>query len=91
MRGWRLVVWVWRDGSTNPDIWLWQEAWMSVAMVLGRQTQDERKKHEADGLLLFRRKDENLAAYRLWRVTVRLHSGRRFTCSDRYFRRIFSS
>ena len=35
---------------------------MSVAIELGRQTEYERKKHEADGPFLFRRKDENLAA-----------------------------
>jgi len=39
---------------------------MSVAMALCRQTKNERKKHEADGLFLFRRKDENLAAHLRW-------------------------
>jgi len=52
--------------STNLDIWLWQQAWMSVAMALRRQTENERKKHEADGLFLFGRKDENLAACWRW-------------------------
>lgn len=64
---------------------------MNIAIVLCRQTENERNKHEADGLFLFRRKDENLAACRLWIVAARLHSGRRLTCSDRYFLRIFSS
>jgi hypothetical protein len=39
---------------------------MSVAIELGRQTENERKKHKADGPFLFRRKDENLAAGRRW-------------------------
>jgi hypothetical protein len=52
--------------SASVDVWLWQKAWMSVAMVLCRQTENERQKHEADSLFLFRRKDENLAADGLW-------------------------
>jgi len=35
-------------------------------MELCRQTENERKKHEADGPFLFRRKDENLAACPGW-------------------------
>jgi hypothetical protein len=39
---------------------------MSVAIELGRQTENERNKHEADGPFLFRRKDEDLAAGPCW-------------------------
>jgi hypothetical protein len=75
--------------SRNADVWVWQQAWMGIATVLRRQTENERNKHEANGLFLFRRKDENLAACRLGSAVLRFHLG--LTCSDRYFRRIFSS
>ena len=87
-----LRFWAMRRGiPANFYIWLWQWMGMSVTIELSRQTENERKKHEADCLFLFWRKDENLASCRLWGVAVLLHSDRRLTCSDRYFRRIFSS
>ena len=55
-----------RGVAANLDIWLLQWRWMGVAMELGRQTENEGKKHEADSPFLFRRKDENLAAATLW-------------------------
>ncbi len=57
---------VWRGVATNLDPWLWRWLGMCIAIEPGRQTENERKKHEANGPFLFRRKDENLAACPRW-------------------------
>ena len=52
---------------------------MRLAVMLGREAENERKQHKADGFFLFGRQDENLAAGRLWRVALWLHWARRLT------------
>jgi hypothetical protein len=47
---------------------------MSVAIALRRHAEKERDQDEADGLFLFRGKDEDFAAGGLWTVPVGLHS-----------------
>lgn len=64
---------------------------MTIAIILRRQTEDERKQHEADGLFLFKCQDENLATGRLGIIAASFHSSWRRTCTERNFRRIFSS